>query len=417
MWLTGLLAVAVIVGAVLLIRAWSERLPDPRPAPAPIPQDQAQTNPDGIFEQPRPSVERPPPTFGERLSAWRPGADWTTAYLAGGLLLSFLALGGGRGLCLWLLRLKMRSAGDDPRHERDAETRRIVRPDGTELHVEFHGPADGQPIVLTHGWGACATEWYYLRRQLGDRYRLIMWDLPGLGLSNSPKNRDFSVAKLADDLHAVLAEAGGRPAILLGHSIGGMITLEFCKRYQAELSDRIAGLVLIHTSHTNPLLMTKTRWIAAPLQKPIVEPLAYLMIGLSPLVWLMNMMSFLNGSQHSSNHKQLFDGTETWGQLDFVTKYIPYVWPATYARGMLGMFRWDATDALSRITVPTLVVAAAHDKITLPEASEIIRSRCPSARLVTLAPAGHMGLIERHEELGKVVGAFANECASSPVHA
>ena len=415
MWFTGLLAVAVIVGAVLLIRAWSERLPDPRPVSSAIAQERVPENPDGIPDDRRASADRPPPTFGERLSAWRPGADWTTAYLAGGLLLGIVALGGGRGL--WWLRLKLRPATDDPRHERDAETRRIVRPDGSEIHVEFRGPRDGLPIVLTHGWGASATEWYYLRRQLGDRYRLIAWDLPGLGLSKGPSNRDFSVAKFADDLHALLAEAGDRPAILLGHSIGGMITLEFCKRYAAELRDRIAGLVLIHTSHTNPLLMTKTRWIAAPLQKPVIEPLAYLMIGLSPLVWLMNMLSYLNGSQHRSNHKQLFDGTETWGQLDFVTKYIPYVWPATYARGLLGMFHWDATDVLPHISVPTLVVAAVADKITLPEASEIIRSRCPTAKLVTLAPAGHMGLIERHEELGRAVRSFAEECAAVPVHA
>jgi pimeloyl-ACP methyl ester carboxylesterase len=319
-------------------------------------------------------------------------------------------MGGGRAF--WWLRLRFRPGGDDPRHERDLETRRLRRPDGSEIHVEFRGPPDGPPVVLTHGWGLDATAWYYLRRRLGDRFRVIAWDLPGLGRSTGPANRDFSLDKFAADLRAVLAEAGGRPAVLVGHSIGGMITLNLCKLFPEELDGRVAGLVLVHTSPTNPLRMTEGRSVLAPLQKPVVEPLAYLMVALAPVVWVMNLLSYLNGSTHRSNHKQLFDGTETWGQLEFVTRFVPFVWPATYARGMLGMFRWDATDALSEITVPTLVVAAAGDRVTLPEASEVIRDRCPSARLVTLKPAGHAGLIERHEEFGRAVEAFAAECAA-----
>lgn len=215
--------------------------------------------------------------------------------------------------------------------------------------------------------------------------------------------------KLAADLRAVVADCGGERPVLLGHSIGGMITLNFSKLFPAEAA-RVGGLVPVHTSHTNPLKMTKTRWIAAPLQKPVVEPLAYLMIALAPVLWVSNLLSYLNGRLHRSNHKQLFDGTETWGQLEFVSRFVPFVWPATYARGLLGMFRWDATDVLPRITVPTLVVAGAADNITLPEASDIIAGRCPTARLVTLAPAGHMGLIERHEEFGRAVGGFVEEC-------
>ena len=174
MWLTGLLAVAVWAGAVLLLRAWADRLPDPRPpAPAIV------VSPDDPPPPPPPAA--PPPTFGERLAAWRPGVDWPTAYFAGGATLLLLGVGGGRAL--WWLRLKARGAADDPKHERSPEVRRIARPDGSELHVEFSGPAGGPVVVLTHGWGACATEWYYLRRRLAGHCRLVAWDLPGLGLS------------------------------------------------------------------------------------------------------------------------------------------------------------------------------------------------------------------------------------------
>jgi len=40
------------------------------------------------------------------------------------------------------------------------------RPDGSVLQVEFYGPADGQPIIMSHGWGPNSAVWYYAKRQL-----------------------------------------------------------------------------------------------------------------------------------------------------------------------------------------------------------------------------------------------------------
>jgi hypothetical protein len=83
----------------------------------------------------------------------------------------------------------------------------------------------------------------------------------------------------------------------------------------------------------------------------------YLTIALSPLVWLMNWLSYLNGSAHLSTKQSSFGGTETWEQIDFFTRFQPEASPAVMARGMLGMMRYDATQTLARISVPTLVVA------------------------------------------------------------
>ncbi|MGI2902643.1 alpha/beta hydrolase [Tolypothrix sp. VBCCA 56010] len=55
----------------------------------------------------------------------------------------------------------------------------------------------------------------------------MVWDLPGLGKSSRPKNNDYSVEKYARDLETVVAIAGDKPVFLLGHSMGGIITLTF----------------------------------------------------------------------------------------------------------------------------------------------------------------------------------------------
>jgi pimeloyl-ACP methyl ester carboxylesterase len=218
---------------------------------------------------------------------------------------------------------------------------------------------------------------------------------------------------MARDLEAVLQLAGGRPAVLLGHSIGGMITLTFCKLFPEHLGTRVAGLVLVHTTHTNPVHTKVPTWLLPVLEKPVLRPLCYLSIALSPVVWLLHALSYLNGSAHWSNHRSLFAGTETKGELEFVTRYMIKMWPAVIARGSLGMFEYDATDVLPAITVPTLVVAADRDTTTVPEASERIAKDIPAAQLVTLSPARHMGLMERRAEFAEAVDRFCESVAAT----
>lgn len=309
-----------------------------------------------------------------------------------------------------LLTLWKRPGSDEPRPVRSRSSQRLRRPDGTELHVEFDGPLAGPTIVLTHGWGTDSTEWYYARRALGDRVRLISWDLPGLGQSDAPKNGDFRLERMANDLAAVVGLAGEQPVILMGHSIGGMITQTFWRLFGASAQHRVVGLVLVNTTYTNPVRTTSCRNLLQVLQAPLLTPLLYLTVWLSPLVWLMNWLSYLNGSTHVLTRLTGFTGHETRGQLDFAARFTPKCSPAVVARGGLATFKFDETSTLPKVTIPTLVVTGNRDRVLIPEASSIIATAVPMATLATLQPAGHMGLLEQHEQLYEAVGRFSAAC-------
>jgi pimeloyl-ACP methyl ester carboxylesterase len=289
---------------------------------------------------------------------------------------------------------------------------RLGRPDGSELYVECYGPEGAPVIVLTHGWGADHTEWDYLRRDLADRFRLIVWDLPGLGRSSEPANHDYCLEKLANDLQAVLSLAGVQPAMALGHSIGGMITLTYGGLFPHELGTRVGGLALVQTTYTNPVRTTTFAGLLSALERPLVVPLLHLTIGLAPLVWLMNQLSYLNGSAIMSSKGSGFAGSESWQQIDHVTRLGVKAWPAVLARGMLGMLRYDATATLKAITVPTLVIAGDHDPVCKPEASQRMARDIAGAQLALLKPAKHMGLIEHHTKFARYVSQFALRCLS-----
>ena len=324
------------------------------------------------------------------------------ALFIAGLGLLMWGLGGGlTPAVLW------RPSGDAPPAQVEGVTHRLERPDGTTIVAEVLGPADAVPLVLTHGWGLDHNEFCYLKDALAAEYRLIVWDLPGLGRSTGPRNKDWSLEKLAQDLHAVIGLAGGRPAILVGHSIGGMILLTYCRLFREALGSRVSGLVLAQSTYTNPVQTTSLATLYAALQKPVLEPLCHLMIWFSPLVWLLNWLSYFNGSAHRSTHRSAFSGNESREQLKFLTRYYVAAWPAVVARGMLGMFRYDASDVLPLIQIPTLVIAGDRDTTCQPAASAAMAAAIPRSDLVTLESSKHCGLFEHHEEFRRVLTGFA----------
>jgi pimeloyl-ACP methyl ester carboxylesterase len=315
----------------------------------------------------------------------------------------------------WIVLLFWRRSGEDePRRTRTGSFQTLQRPDGTRLHVEFSGPADGPTMILTHGWGTDSTEWYYTKRALAECFRLIVWDLPGLGKSGGPLDGNYRLEKMADDLAAVVELAGTRPVLLLGHSIGGMITLTFWRRYSLTLGRRVTGLVLVNTTYTNPVLTTSFSKLWRALQAPLLTPLLYLTIWVSPIVRLMNWLSYLNGFTHIQTALTGFAGHETRGQLDFTAQFTPRCSPAVLARGGLATFAYNEAATLVSIDVPTLVLTGHLDRVLVPEASAYLRDVIPTAELVCLRPAGHMGLLEQHERFNDEVARFGAACFESP---
>ncbi len=349
--------------------------------------------------EPRPRTET---VDRVRTVVWEFGFNRETAFLLGGLAMLAWSVGGG-----WIAspRLRRRKGANEP-HAVPGEVHRLRLADGSHLHVETYGLADGPPIICVHGWGLDNQEWCYFKTRFAPKHRIIAWDLPGLGRSERPVDRDWALEKLAQNLHAVMALAGDKPVILAGHSIGVMIILTYCRVYHSSLRVRVRGLILAQSTYKNPVTTMQGAALYTALQKPVLEPLCYLMIGLSPLVRVLNWLSYWNGSAHRSTEKESFSGNETRGQLDFMARYMLMMPPDVIARGMLAMFKYNATDILTRINVPTLIFAGDQDRTCLPEASEFMAGAIPGAKLVFLKPAKHCGLFEHHVEYHEAVDRF-----------
>jgi pimeloyl-ACP methyl ester carboxylesterase len=209
---------------------------------------------------------------------------------------------------------------------------------------------------------------------------------------------------MAADLAAVIRHTGAENPVLWGHSIGGMVILTML----AGKGDRppVRGMILEHTTYTNPVRTMLFGRLMTVLQKPVIDPLCWILVALSPVVWISRWMSYFNGNSHLLTRLLTFAGTQSPAQLDFITRLSTMAPPAVTARGVLGMFRYDVTNDLPHIKVPALVLAANQDRLTRPEASHYLATHLPDAQLLLLAPAGHQGLVERHAEANEAAEAF-----------
>jgi pimeloyl-ACP methyl ester carboxylesterase len=321
------------------------------------------------------------------------GQDYAQRCLIGAIIiLVFLLLG------KFLVRLivsKTRKGEDEPKAERYSEQQQIHRPDGSIINVEHGGAKGKQTIIFLHGWNSNSMQWYYQKKHFEKDYHLVLIDHPGLGNSKRPKNKDYSLEKLATDLDAVIEAAHAKDPILWGHSMGGFAILTFCKLYLTKLSS-IKGIILQHTTYTNPTKTILSSRLTHAIQNPIIRPLCRIMIAISPILWLIKWISYLNGVTLMMTRLMTYAGTQTAKQLDFTSYLATLAPPAITGRGVLGMFNYDATSILSKITVPTLIIGADTDRLTRPEASVTMNKAIPGSTLITLSPAGHMGLIEQH---------------------
>lgn len=112
--------------------------------------------------------------------------------------------------------------------------------DGPVHWVDFGGPDDGPKMVLVHGLGGSHLNWALLAPLLAQKARVTAVDLAGHGLTN-PEGRATTVQANSKLLGRFVREVAQEPVILVGNSMGGMISL-FHTAYNPDL---VRGLVLV----------------------------------------------------------------------------------------------------------------------------------------------------------------------------
>ncbi len=105
------------------------------------------------------------------------------------------------------------------------------------LHYVTSGPPEAPPILFLHGITGSRRYWLKKVRPLARDYRLVLPDLIGFGLSPKP-HVEYTLDLYRDSVRAFVEEMGldERPLIIVGHSLGSLIALEYAARYGSHVS-------------------------------------------------------------------------------------------------------------------------------------------------------------------------------------
>jgi pimeloyl-ACP methyl ester carboxylesterase len=262
--------------------------------------------------------------------------------------------------------------------------------DGTRIYWSAVGR--GAPaLVCCDGIGCDGFAWKYLVRDFAARHRIVRWHYRGHGRSAVPK--DLSRVSFDDtcgDLDAVLAATGTKKAVVLGHSMGVQVALEYHRRHP----ERVLGLGLVCGSYGLPLdtfhdsRMLKTMFPAL-LQAAGRWPEAteFLWRAIVGGEWVYQIATHL----------------EVNGKLVRREDFAPYF---THLSGMdpalfLGMLRHasehSARDHLEHVNVPALIVAGTDDTFTPYRLSEEMHRLIPGSEILAVPGGTHVAPIEQPE--------------------
>ena len=220
--------------------------------------------------------------------------------------------------------------------------------------------------------------------------RVIALDLPGYG--DSPLPAELSTAAMADAVVDTLRALDARPAVLLGHSMGGMVAQEIAARDP----DAVRALVLACTSPA--FGKPGGDWQQGFLR----DRLAPLDAGLGMAALARQLVAGMVSPQADA------------AAVEAGAACMARVPEATYRAALQAIVGFDRREALPHITVPTLCLAAEHDRTAPPEVMARMAARIPGASLAVLPGAGHLANVEQPAAFATAVLDFLRAAALLP---
>ncbi|MGE9010720.1 alpha/beta fold hydrolase [Leptospira interrogans] len=276
----------------------------------------------------------------------------------------------------------------------DAPQSRYFQSQGLKLHFTDWGNAQAPPLLLVHGGLDHSRSWDYLARALAADYHVVAPDLRGHGDSGWAFGSSYSLADHVYDLTGLVKAEGFDKVAIVGHSMGGMVSLT----YAGAFPDRVSKLVVLDGVTNFPARRPKpadvriSDW-AGDLDKlaqrkihryQTVADGADRIVGRNPRLTREQAM-------HLATHgmKRNDDGSFSW-------KYDPYL----RARAPYRLSLEDNIGLWSRIACPTLLVAASESFLPDPEKAGVM-SHFKHAELAKIAGAGHW---LQHDKPDEVLG-------------
>jgi pimeloyl-ACP methyl ester carboxylesterase len=269
--------------------------------------------------------------------------------------------------------------------------------DGTDLFFTDRGK--GKALFLLDGLVCDGFVWRYLEPAFADRCRLIHPHYRGHGRSAVPDDVRARVEDLVDDLEVVRREADVEKLVLVGHSMGVLLALEYAHRRPS----RVDGLVLVCGSHGRVLSHFQNTDRLA-----ILLPVLRRIYGSNPdrARWLWENFPV----------RLMYQLAMATRQVNPLLVHRPdlYVYLRHLRRVDIGLFMslveslhgHDASPYLPGLDMPAIVIAGEHDTFMPPSVGEYMAETMPDAEFLLVRGGSHTCPIEMPELVNLAIERF-----------
>ncbi|MEU4325834.1 MULTISPECIES: alpha/beta fold hydrolase [Nonomuraea] len=241
----------------------------------------------------------------------------------------------------------------------------------------------GVPVVLLHAFPLSSAMWLAQREGLSASCQVITPDLRGFGGSRLGDDEP-SIDLMADDVAALLDQEGIERAVVGGQSMGGYVTMAFCRRHP----DRVAGVILADTKASQDTEQARENR----------ERIARQVLADGTGVLVEEVLPGLLGQTTKERRAMVF------GRVRGLVQSAPPGAVAWAQRAMAG--RPDSFDTLAALKAPALVIVGEEDQLTTRDDAEAMLRAVPDGRLTVVERAGHLSAVEQPEAFNAAVASF-----------
>jgi len=233
------------------------------------------------------------------------------------------------------------------------------------INLAYTRLGKGTPLVLVHGFPLDSSSWNELIPYLKDHFDLILPDLRGFGKSTTVE-APYTLSDMADDLAGLLDNLGVEKTALVGHSMGGYISLAFAKKYPQRVSG--LGLIASQAAAYAPEGKERRYKTAADVAE---KGVGVVVDAMTPKLSAdVRVQEFVRGVIERQSKQAVIGALKAMAE------------------------REDAMPILSSFNFPLVLIHGDADQLIPIERAKEIKSANPSATLLELKGAGHMPMME-----------------------
>ncbi|AFZ45432.1 alpha/beta hydrolase fold protein [Halothece sp. PCC 7418] len=261
------------------------------------------------------------------------------------------------------------------------------------------------PLILVHGFGAAIAHWRYNLAVLSETHTVYAIDLLGFGASRKAAT-EYSIEFWAEQLYQFWSVVIGSPAILMGNSLGSLVSLTASAHYP----EMAQGLILINL----PDVSARSEMLPPPVQKVVsgIESLfsaPWLLRGLFPILRSRSVIrrwakiAYPKGSALDEDLVEILSTPpQDEGAAD---AFVALVKSALNPR-----FGTAVKDLLPHLQIPILLLWGEQDRMIPPGLARSFVNLNPNLELVMLPELGHCPHDESPQQFHRVILPWLEKC-------